>query len=355
MSINKSWFKRIRSYIFFIVIVLGVLFYFNSKNKVTALVKEVSIQNRVVKKTVSASGSVKSNNQANISFATGGQITNIYVKEGQRVNAGQYLASIDSRTLAQTAASYQAALDIAKKERQLFVENMYANRNLYDGEEGYNIKLSELDKSIDQANANYQAQVATLSKTTIYAPFSGTVIDVVNKVGETVVASATVVSVADTDKLYFEINADQSDFGSIHIGQEVEVELDSYPGVVIPGRVEELPAQANSSDSNFTVKIAITLPENTNVSIGMTGDAYMTTETSDSEVPSLIYSDVQNDESGKPFVWVLNNKKIAREYIDIGIEGDIYTEIKSTVSKPLIVPASDSVKIQEGYTAKLLK
>ena len=55
----KVFFKKIRKYIPFIVVVLVIFFYFNSKTKLTVVVKKISLENRVVKKTVSASGSIK--------------------------------------------------------------------------------------------------------------------------------------------------------------------------------------------------------------------------------------------------------------------------------------------------------
>lgn len=354
MPIKKSWFKRIRNYIPFVIVIIGLIIYFTSRNKVVALVKTTSIQNRVVKRTVSASGSIKSKNQADMSFSLSGQITYIYVTEGQKVYRGQALVSIDSNALTHTAESYKAALDIARKERDLFIENEDSNKTLYHGQDGYDIKLKELNKAVDQAEANYQVQQANLSKTTIYAPFSGTIINIANKVGETVTATVPVVTVADMSKLYFEISADQSDFGSIHVGQDVEVDLDSYTNLKIAGKVNELPAQANSTDSNFTVKIDITPPADANISIGMTGDAYMTTQTSTTEVPSLVYSEVQTDDSGKPFLWVIDKGKITKFPIEIGIEGDIYTEIKTKVDKQIVIPATDTVKIQEGYTPRII-
>lgn len=354
MTIKKSWFKRIRMYIVFVLVVAGIFFYFNSKNKVTALVKKVSIENRVVKSTVSASGSVKSKNEADMSFAISAQLTNIYVKEGQKVNSWQILASVDNRGLVQTAQYYKDVLDIAKREKELFLQNEDSNKSLYHGEEGYNIKLREYQEDISKAEANYQVQLANLSKSSIYAPFSGTVIEITKKVGEMATASETIVKVADVDNVYFEISVDQTDFGSIKINQEAEIAFDSYPEVSVPGKVVELPAQANSSDSSFTVKITIEKPKELDLKIGMTGDAYMTTKTSTIEVPSLIYSDVQKDESGTAFLWVVENGKIKKEYPEIGIEGDIYTEIKSDVNKQIVIPAADSAKIQEGYTAKII-
>lgn len=351
---KTSIFKKIRVYIPFVIVIVLIFIYFNSKNKVTSLVKKVSVQNRLVTKTVSANGSIKSRNQANISFAVGGQIKYIYVKEGQVVKSGQILASVDNNYQLQTAQSYKDARDIVLRERDLFINKKDTNKTTLGGWESYYIKLREYDEQLSQAEANYKAQLATLTKTNIYAPFDGTVVIINKRVGETAIAGETVATVADLNKLVFEILVDQEDFGRIKIGQDTDIKLDSFDGTVFKGKVLELPAQANASDSNFTVKIDLVKAEGTNFTVGMTGDAYMTIAQTSGEVPSLLYNEILKDDSGKTYIWIVDNGKLKKLSVEIGLEGDLYTELKTKVDKQIVLPATEGEKIQEGYTAKFI-
>jgi len=351
---KTSIFKKIRGYIPFVIAVVLIFWYFNSKNKVTSLVKKVSVQDRIVTKTVSASGSVKSRNQADISFAVGGQIKYIYVKEGQMVKSGQLLASVDNVYQLQTAQSYKDARDIVLREKDLFVNKKDTNTTTYGGDISYEIKLREYNEELSQAEASYQAQLSTLSKTNIYAPFDGTVVNIGKKVGETAITGETVVTVADLTKLIFEIQVDQEDFGTTKIGQETDVKLDSFDGNVFKGKVLELPAQANAGDSNFTVKIDLTKTEGFNFAVGMTGDAYMTIAQTSTEVPSLLYNELVKDDNGKAYVWIVDNGKLKKLNVEVGLEGDLYTELKTKVDKQIVLPATEGEKIQEGYTPKFI-
>jgi len=351
---KKQVFKKARTYILFVIVIIGLFFYFNSKAKITSLVNKTSIVNRVVNKTVSASGSVKSRNEADMSFSSGGQLRYLYVSEGQKIITGQLLASIDNQSQSQTLQYYKDAWDIAIKEKELFKNNKDQNIDLLHGEKAYNIKLEEYNQQISQAEANYKIYLSALGKTNIYAPFNATVIEITKKIGENAAANETVVKVADLDKLYFEISVDQSDYGNIKTGQETILNFDSYDGLDFNGAVNELPTQANPDSSDFTVKVDINKTPDLNLWIGMTGDAYMITQSSVSEVPSLIYNEIQKDEVGKPFVWVVDNGRIAKQYIDVGIEGDIYTEVKTKVDKQIVVPSSDGEQIKEGYIAKVI-
>lgn len=350
----KSIYKKTRKFIPFIIILVGMFIYFNSRTNLTSVVKKTSIENRVVKKTISGSGYVKAKEQANVSFVSTGAIKDIYVKEGQGVWAGKILASIDSDTQKQTVQYYKDARDIAKKELELFIHNKKDNEDLLGGPTAYGIKLKEYEESLSQAEASYQAQVATLSKTNISSPINGTVIDITKEVGETATLGETVVTVGSLDNFIFEVLVDQEDYGSIKINQEVEIKLDSYGDKVFTGKVNKLPSHANASDGSFTIEVDIDKSPEDNLAVGMTGDAYMLVASSTKEVPSLLYSDILFDDDDKPYVWVSDKGKAMKQSIEIGLEGDLYTEVKTSIDKIIVVPAKDEVEIKEGYITKII-
>lgn len=70
MTTKKSWFKKIKEYIPFALVILSVFLYFNSKNKVTSLVKKVYIENRVVKNMVRTEGFEPSTNGLRVHCST---------------------------------------------------------------------------------------------------------------------------------------------------------------------------------------------------------------------------------------------------------------------------------------------
>ncbi|MFZ2663941.1 MAG: efflux RND transporter periplasmic adaptor subunit [Patescibacteria group bacterium] len=350
----KRIYKKIKKFIPFVLILVAVFFYFNSKTNLTSIVKKINIENRVVKKTISASGYIKAKEQADISFVSTGAIKNIYVKEGQSVWAGQILASIDSDSQRQTMQYYKDARDIAKRELELFIHNKKDNEDTLGGPTAYGIKLKEYEESLSQAEANYQAQVSNVSKTNIISPINGTVIDIDKEIGETAALGETVVTVGNLNSFIFEVLVDQEDYGSIKVGQEVEIKLDSYGDKVFTGKVNKLPSHANASDGSFTVEIDINKTSEDNLAIGMTGDAYMIVTSSVREVPSLLYSDILLDDDDKPYVWVSDNGKAVKQSVEVGIEGDLYTEIKTSIDKPVIIPAKDGMEIKEGYFTKVI-
>jgi len=346
--------KKIRNTVLVCLSLVAIFVYFQNKTSVMVLVRKVEVQNREIRKTVSASGRVKSNNQADLSFLANGDILKINVKENDFVKKGQLLAYIDSSVQSNTVQSAKDARDMALRERDLFVDRKKDNKRILGGNNAYNIKLRSIEESISQAEAAYKAQLSLLSNYSIYAPFDGTVIGVYKKEGEVAVGGSPVLTIANLEDFVFEVVLDQEDFGQVKDGQEVEVTLDAYPDAKLKGNVSFLSSFADPTLGGFLVKSSFD-KNGKDVKVGMTGDVYMITEKTEDKVPSLIFNEIYHDEDDKPFVWILDGKKIKKLPIEVGLEGDMYTEIKTDLSgKTILTPVSDEIKIKDGFNARII-
>lgn len=351
---KKSINKKIRNIVIVLLVILGIFIYFNRKSSLTVLVRRVEVENREVRKTVSASGIVKSSNQADLSFAATGDVLKINVSENESVKKGQLLAYMDSSLQYQTAQSYKDARDIRLRQKELFEEEEKTNTRLLGGETSYKIKLREYEEALSQAEAAYQAQLSVLRNFSIYAPFDGTVISVSYKEGEVAVAGTPAISIANLDDVVFEVVLDQEDYGSVKQDQDVEIELDAYSDNIFKGKVTNLPLYADASKGGFVIESSFETNGET-ARVGMTGDEFMITEKTDGQVPSLIFNEITYDESDNPFVWVLEDRKVKKYPIEIGLVGDIYVEVKTDLSdKTILVPATEGIDIKEGFIAKVI-
>lgn len=347
----KGLLKRIIPTLLLLIIVVVIS---RAKAKSTVEVRRVDLSNRIVQRSVSASGVVKSKNEVGLSFPLVGVIKKVNVEEGDFVKKGQLLAYLDTSSQRQNVQYYKDARDIKLRQKDLFEEEQDANETLLGGEDAYNIKLREYNESISQAEASYQAALATLSNHYIYAPFDGTIIKVSSEDGETAIAGSTIVELADLDNMAFEIEVDQEDYGLLSIGQEVELKLDAYPSYTFYGIVNKLPLYADTNTDSFVVDIDFSSRDD-KLKLGLLGDAYMIIEKTDSEVNALAYNEIFYDSDDNPFVWIIDGKKIKKIPIEVGIEGDIFTEVISDLSgKTIVIPASDNLEINDGFYANLL-
>lgn len=323
-------------------------------NTMTVPVRLVSMKERQIKRTVSASGEVKAENQASLSFPVLGTVASLEVAEGDYVEKGARIASLSAADTYFTLEAAEDAVDVAERDRELFIENYSTNLSAIGGEDEYYIQLRKYNELVEKARASYKSTQQAYYKNFLYAPFSGLILDTYVKEGETVTVGGPVVKLADPESLYFEVTLDQEDYGLILEGQKADVELDSYEDLVVSGTVKELPKYANGgSTPNFTVKINLQDPEG-KVLLGMTGDARIIVDQTNEEVSAVLYDELFFDNEDRPYIWTLNaDDVIFRKYVEIGLEGDLYTEIKSNVEERVVVPQDNSVDLEEGYKAKI--
>ena len=339
------------------LILIAIAIYTRVKNSGLP-VKIVETQNRAVEKTVSANGSVVSKNSVDLSFPASGVISKVYVEKGETVSKGQIAALLNSSSASETANALKDARDIAIRNKDIYI---YDHRN--DSQESrnsndYKLQIRKYDELISQAEASYQAQRSTLNNYKITAPFAGTILEINKKDGETAVAASTVIKIADLNNVHFEIDLDQEDYGFVREDQSAEITLDSYDNGSFNGKVTMLTRYAQKTatgDERFLVEISIETEEDRQISLGMTGDADIIVEKTDQEVQSLDYDAVYND-GEKHYVWTAENGVLHKEDVDIGLRGDLYTEIKTDLSgKTIVIPVNGTNQFKEGIKIKVVQ
>ena len=119
------------------------------------------------------------------------------------------------------------------------------------------------------ASAVLQAQI---DKMTLVAPIDGMVTSRSAHAGEAAIAGATLLTVAKLDEVNLTIYVPEDKLNRVHLGQAVEVQVDSFPGRVFTGTVSYISQQAEFTPRNvqtqeqrvnmvFAVKVRLPNPE----------------------------------------------------------------------------------------------
>jgi HlyD family secretion protein len=133
-----------------------------------------------------------------------------------------------------------------------------------------------------------------LSKTSIFAPMSGTITALNKELGEIALGSQfqkdVILIIADLSAMEAQVNVDENDVASLAVGQPAEIEVDALPDRKLEGVVCEIASSANSSrtgsteqKTEFEIKISITDPPDA-LRPGMTASTDITTRTNDSAI-----------------------------------------------------------------------
>jgi HlyD family secretion protein len=259
-----------------LVVVVIIIF-----NLVRSSEKALEVQAEEVKKgtitsTVSAAGRVQPETEVDISANVSGKIVRLGVKEGDRVQQGQFLVQLDRNRYQALVDQAQAQLTSAQA-RLVEAEAEYRRaKQLYDANLASEADLEATQARRDVEKANHDATSAylektrdDLSKTTIHAPMAGTVSQLNSEEGEVVLGteqfSGTVImTIADLSRMEVETDVDETDIVDVAMGQAVKIEVDALPDTVLEGQVTEIASTAytlgrgtQEEVTNFRVKIAV--------------------------------------------------------------------------------------------------
>lgn len=280
---------------------------------------QVEIQ-KIVQK-VNATGRIQPKNQVRISADVSAKITNLLVEEGDWVEEGQLLIELDSERHMAAVESAQANVRSAQAEAKLVRENMIKTSKEYDRSKelvgrnlesqavldtqqaAYQVEIARHESSLDkveQARAALKQADDALSKTTIYAPMTGTISDLRKEQGEIAIGSQfqedVILVISDLTEMEAQVNVDENDIISVQLGQQAEIEVDALLDQVLVGTVYEIANTANVDDAGttdqkteFEVKIAISDPLAA-LRPGMTASADIFTKTNERAVSIPIQS-----------------------------------------------------------------
>lgn len=321
--------KRIIVWSLILIAILGGFFFFRSRS--AKGVATSVVQKGTVKEELILTGTVKAEKHARLSFPTSGKISWVGVTEGQKVNRGQGLASLDKTVL---NTIYQQSLN-NYRNYQAAAENTLDIVKDHSRDETFALKATRTAAEVARDNA-YDAMIAAkynLDNATILSPFAGIVSSLTfANPGINVSAIDMIVEIVDPASIYFEVDADQGDVTSIKIGQEVGIILDSFEDKEFKGSVTfvGLTPKINESGTIYKVKVKFSdISALTQVKVGMTGDAHFIL----SQKENALYAPIKfvnSDKSGK-YVNVGSAKN--RVNVETGIEGEEVIEITSGVKE----------------------
>ena len=110
-------------------------------------------------------------------------------------------------------------------------------------------ELAVEHSNVHQADENLKMSRIRLAYTVLRAPFAGVVLVRQAELGEVVSPGTPIVTLGDLDHLWVRVYVPETDLGKVHWGQAVNVQTDSYPGKMYPGRISFI-----SSEAEFTPK-----------------------------------------------------------------------------------------------------
>jgi HlyD family secretion protein len=258
---------------------------------------------RSITELVSASGKVQPEQEVKITSDVSGQIVELFVKEGDTVKKGQLLLRINPNVYESAVERMQATVNgaranqatsearLAQSKAQLANAELAFNRSkkLHDQKAISDAEFETAKVQFETAKADVLAATESarsaefsvsssaaslkeanenLTRTSIYAPVSGTISKLAKRKGESVLGNAqmageVILTIANLLEMEVQVDVNENDILRVHLNDTALIEVEAHDNRKFKGIVTEVANSATSSGlntdqvTNFAVKIRI--------------------------------------------------------------------------------------------------
>ena len=196
-------------------------------------------------------GTVKTMKNINVYPEIPGQLLEVMVVEGQKVEKDQVLARIDDggllAQLAQAKSQLLLAETVFNRQERLWSQNI-----------GSEIQFLQAKTQFESAEKTVDALSLQAEKSVVRAPFDGTVDQIFKEPG-TIVApgmGSELFRVVNIDEVYVEVDVPETHITSISEGSKVRVNLSAI-GEEIDARISRVSKVINPSNRSFSVEVPL--------------------------------------------------------------------------------------------------
>jgi RND family efflux transporter MFP subunit len=182
---------------------------------------------------------------------------------------------------------------------------------------------------LQQAERDLQDAQAVMDGAKIFAPISGTIMEVSTSVGDTV-GTDTVIVLADLSQPYLEIYLDETDWGKIAVGDEAEITFDNLPDQIFTGRVTLVDSELYTSFNSTAVRGEVSL-DSTFAGINLPVGASAAVEVISQRVEDAVLVPIEalhETSPGEYGVFVVEEDGPSLRVIEVGLQDELYAEVK---------------------------
>jgi membrane fusion protein (multidrug efflux system) len=279
---------------------------FLDENERLTLVSKYEIKEQVFTSYIEAQANLKTRKNILILPEFQGTLEKIYVDEGQNVSKGKLLAEINDSGLKEQLDQLIIQRDFAK-------ENYERIQRLWENNIGSEIQFLKSKSDFESIQKGVDQMRDMLSKTKIYAPFTGVVDEIIANQGSNLIPGVTnILRLVNLDDVYAEAFVSEKYISSISNGTETLVKIPLL-NKEIQSEVTQTGNFIDPNNRTFRIEIPV---DNTDRRIKQNLDAKIMINTYKKDnaivVPLRI---IREDSEGKNYIYVMDEDKKDGVYI----------------------------------------
>lgn len=279
--------------------------------------------------TYETTGTLDSDSDTPVLARVAGEIVEIFVEEGNRVEKGQVLARLDGERLRLEMLQAKTGLDKVKQEYARLVD--LQRRGLVSAamHEGLEFDLAALQASYELKRLNY-------SYTRIRAPIAGVVASRMVKVGRQVHINDPLFRITDTSRLVAFLKIPQTELVKFSAGQAITLNVDALPNILFAATIDRISPTIDVRNGTFRATAYID-NKDSRLAPGMFARFSIAYEKHTNALVIPAAALVKEDRIA--IVYVISDGAVERRIIQTGIESDGKVEVLSglDIEEPIVI------------------
>ena len=312
-------------------------------------------------------GRASAGEQATVAFEVSGMVKELLVKEGDMVESGRLLATLDDRDYQNALRSSQAELDRAKS--QLDRMQLAAESNAVSEQE-----VTNAQAAFDKAQAELDIRAKAVEDTKLKARFAGTVATTFVQAFENVQAKQKILSLQNLQRIEIKASIPEARLALVDPSararghkreqtSEFYATFDYFPDRAFQLEVKEFSTEADEATQTFLATFIMDAPTDVTILPGMTAmvSEKMLSKKEFAEDAALLLplDAVPVDGLGQYFVWILEQDAgdvyaVTRRDVTVDEMTGASIKIKSGISKGDRIAAAGVNILLEGQKVRLL-
>jgi membrane fusion protein (multidrug efflux system) len=307
------------------------------------LVTALEIKSQIFNHTIEIQANIKTRQNLQLFPEFGGRLNQILVKEGQEVKKGTLLAVIDD-------AGLKDQLDQMKLQLELVKTTFERTQRLWDQKIGSEMMYLEAETRFKSQQKQVAQMRNQLSKTRIYAPFSGVIDEIIARKGSALTPGMTpIMRIVNLDNMYVESDVPENYLANITKGSFAKV---SIP--VLNETQNTLVRQTGNfiQPNNRTFRVEAPIKNPTGMIKPNLNARISIVDYSNPEALMIPFRVIRENAKGDSFVFILTGQEQDNEYITeqrfvtLGMSKNEFVEItKGLNTEDLIVDEGVSLLV----------
>lgn len=282
-----------------------------------------TVQQQRIQASVAVTGQLQAYNFTTVQAEVSANVAQVLVREGEAVRKGQILVQLSTQDLQARLKQAEATLASAKAEAVLADAVQERNEQLH--KENY---ISDIDfkRGVAEAKAraeNVKAQEAlvvmarkAMADAVITAPMAGIVAKRYIQAGQMVMVNAQVADIVDLNELELVATMPAEQVAALKVGQGVNFTVQGFAGN-FEGKVSRINPVADASTRAVTFYARVANPQQQlKAGLFVQGRLQLGEAAEGLTIPATA---IRYDEQKQPYVWLLKQKKLAKQSIALGV------------------------------------